>query len=78
MTGDGPRLGGGLRVPLWSQPTQEVFMSVSVGVDIGAQKHAVAICRHGDPSSRMVYLGLGALRLSDRIEYFNPLALHLD
>jgi hypothetical protein len=53
-------------------------MSVSVGVDIGAHKHAVAICRHGDPRSRMVYLGLGALRLSDRIEYFNPLALHLD
>src|SRR5713101_2740264 len=50
MTGDGASANAWVETceyPWGRNPTQEVSMSVSVGVDIGAYKHSAAVCREG-------------------------------
>src|SRR5262252_10187825 len=43
-----PTLGGGKRAPLGSTILKEDAMSVVVGIDVGAYKHAATVCRGGE------------------------------
>ena len=55
-------LGGGKRVPLRSTTLKEGAMSVVVGIDVGAYKHAAAVCRSGEREAEKRVLRYEATR----------------
>ena len=62
--------GGGERAPLGVDHNEEVAMSQVVGIDVGAYKHAAAVCRSGEVKPGLVGIknGLAKLLLARQIE----------